>query len=188
MQVHRSFAVGCLSKSHRQHAFNSLPATSSHRARITTAQCLAIAAGIIASCGALYILLSDAIATGHYGMEHVLMPGIVGITIMSGHLIGNALRDRSVLSALGFLVLFAIGTTLTVYTSVGRQTESAETRAKETEDANATIADKRSELQRARKRHDEAQVQADRERGTSCGRRCQNWELRAKEVQAHHQA
>jgi len=88
---------------------------------------VAIAAGVAATVAALGILLSDAITTGHWSLDHGLMPLTVGITILSGHLIGTAFRSWRVLSAAGFALLFVVGTSLTVYTSVGRQAKTADT-------------------------------------------------------------
>jgi hypothetical protein len=100
----------------------------------------AFVAGIIASAGALAILLQDAFKTGAWGLEHVLMPVLVSVTILAGHPFGCAVRSRKLLSALGFLIVAGAATWGVVYTSVGKQSELAETRIKAAESVNAERA------------------------------------------------
>lgn len=107
--------------------------------KYTTSRLLAIIAGTAATFGALAILCGDALATGHWSLEHLLMPVIVGITILAGHLIGTALRSLKILSAAGFAALFVMGTGLTIYTSVGRQAKTADTEVAVLENDNAEI-------------------------------------------------
>lgn len=91
----------------------------------TAARWAARATGIAASSGALYILLRDAFETGHASTEQILTPIVVGVTIVSGHLVMTALREFRPLSAAGFAALFALGTGLTVHLSVGQQAKVA---------------------------------------------------------------
>lgn len=150
--------------------------------RYTSAQKLSILAGVAAAGGALYILLADLLEGHALTVAHALMPIAVGITIISGHLIGAAFRERKLVSAAGFLLLFVAGTALTVYASVGRQSSAAETKANEASASNALVQAKQGDLQRARERLAMANTMADKERGTSCGKKCQDWQLRAREV------
>lgn len=156
--------------------------TTYHSGRI-----LAILVGIAATVGALAILLADPVTTGKWRLDHFLLPLIVTITIASGHIFGKALRGWKLLSAMGFALIFTVGTLLTVYSSVGAQKSGAGARQEvAVVDHNTTIAQKRDELARARQRFDEANAMADREMtGERCGRRCNDWKLRAKEVAAH---
>lgn len=140
--------------------------------KATLPQWLARVAGLAATCGALCLLCSDAIQSGVWGMEHILMPVIVGITILAGHLIGSAVRDWKPLSAFGFLGLFLIGTALTVYTSVGRQAAVADAQALATEGANAERSRIAAELGRAQAMVDEEQAALARECKTGKGKRC----------------
>ena len=75
----------------------------------------AISVGVAATGGALAILLADPVTTGNWRLDHVLLPVIVAITIASGHLFGSALRGWRILPAMGFALIFAVGTVLTVY-------------------------------------------------------------------------
>lgn len=147
---------------------------------------LAIIAGVAATAGALAILLADPVMTGGWRLDHVLLPLIVAITIAAGHLCGSALWGWRLLPAAGFATIFLIGTALTVYSSVGAQKSGAD--AQQVASAashNAMLADKRAELARARQRSEQASQMADREAGAGgCGRRCNDWKLRAKEVDA----
>ena len=110
---------------------------------------LAIAAGAAATGGALAILLADPLMTGNWKLDHGLLPIIVGITIAAGHLVGSAVRGRRPLSALGFAAIFVVGTALTIYSSVGSQTESLGNKASNAEAHNAAIAEKRAAIKRA---------------------------------------
>lgn len=151
----------------------------------TTPQWVAIAAGVAASGGALTILLWDLPATG-WTLEHTLLPLIVGITIAAGWLADRAVTSRRLLSAVLFGFLLLAGTGLTVYCSVGRQAETSESKALTALDHNEAIEKKRAELARARQRLAEANTMADRETGQrGCGRVCEDWKLRAREVEAH---
>jgi uncharacterized membrane protein len=76
----------------------------------TNSQRLAIVAGIAATAGAIGLLLSDAIGTGHWTLDHAITPLVVGLTVASGHLVANALRDRKIIAAIGFAMAFLVGT------------------------------------------------------------------------------
>src|SRR3990172_3784633 len=143
----------------------------------TLPQWLARVAGLAATGGALYLLCSDAIKTGAWGMEHILMPVIVGITIMAGHLIGSAVRDWKPISALGFAGLFLIGTALTVYTSVGRQAATADAQVLAAESVNAGRVRVTGELLKAQRMLDEERAEHAREsKNGGCKKVCQGIE------------
>lgn len=147
---------------------------------------LAIAAGAAATGGALAILLADPVTSGTWRLDHGLLPIIVAVTIAAGHLVGLALRAGKLLSALGFAGVFALGTMLTVYSSVGSQKASVGDKALTVEAHNGAIAQKRADLAEARLRRRQADAMADREMTSeTCGRRCQDWRKRATEVQSH---
>lgn len=168
------------------------------RTNTTRAQWLARASGLAATAGALAILLSDAIRTGHWELEHALLPIVVGITITSGHLIGSALREWRVLSAIGFVALFALGTLATVYNSVGRQAATADHAALTADDHNAARASIERDLVATRKKLSDAEFYvaweiAGRPRDksgtptltgkptgtTGCGAGCNGWQKQA---------
>lgn len=151
----------------------------------TWSRVLAIGTGVAASCGALYVLLKDDVVKGQWADAFVLIPIMVGISIAAGHLAVQALKDRKILSALGFALAFTLGTALTVYTSVGKQASTTDATTNATVAHNDTLKSKQDELQRARTRLSEANTMADREiTDGGCKRKCQDWKLRAREVQA----
>lgn len=151
----------------------------------TTAARLAIVAGAVATAAALAILSADAITSGHWSLGHALMPAIVGITILSGHLFGIALKSWKLPSAAGFAVLFVIGTGLTVYTSVGRQAATADQAIAHAEAVNAELAQLTGEVKAARVRRDHADGEATKEMtGQKCLARCQAWKTRVADIQA----
>ena len=144
---------------------------------------LAIAAGSVFATGALYILLEDVVKTGNWTMEHAITVITLLGTIAVGHL---AQTSRGLFAKLGFSVLFLAGTALTTYTSIGRQAELTDTQVLSAEVTNSAIVRKQVELAKARTRLDQANAAADKEMtGEKCGRRCQDWKLRATEVQAN---
>lgn len=151
----------------------------------TTAARLAITAGVVATAGAMAILCRDAFASGHWSLDHALLPVIVCITILAGHLVGTA-GWRQPISAAGFALLFALGTGLTVYTSVGRQAGIADKSIADAEAINRELSDKRAELKASRARWEHADGQATKEMtGKKClVERCQAWRTRATDIQS----
>lgn len=154
--------------------------------RYHTGSALAITCGVAATGGALIILLADPYMTGTWRLDHVLLPLIVAITIASSHLFGTAVRQWRLLPALGFVFIFAMGTALTVYSSVGAQKSGAEARqVVKVASHNGALEAKRADIEHARARFRQAEAMADREMtGERCRDRCKDWRLRAKEVQA----
>ena len=71
--------------------------------------------------------MQDTIKTRHLNLDQALMPILVALTIIAGHLTTSAAGERKLLSALGFAVVFTVGTVLTIYTSVGSQAKMADT-------------------------------------------------------------
>lgn len=169
----------------------------------TRAQWLARASGVAATGGALAILCSDAIRTGHWELEHALLPIVVAITIASGHLIGSALREWRFLSALGFVALFALGTLATVYNSVGRQGATADRAAMSVDEHNQARASIDRKLVAAQRSMAEAEFLAQWEIAgrpkdkagkpilhgkptgtTGCGKGCEGWQAQADKYRA----
>jgi hypothetical protein len=117
-------------------------------------------------------------------------------TIAAGHLMVDAWRARHLFATVGFLVLFFSGTGLVVYSSVGRQVETAGVTTLSVEDANARLADLKAERQKAVARRDYANDQAafeiagrpdKRGRRTAkpyCGKSCKDWQQNARDVTA----
>jgi hypothetical protein len=112
----------------------------------TPGRWLARAAGVLSAGAALYVLTQDAIRTGQWTTDDLLMPVLVVLTISASHLVGAALRARALLAALGFLVLALIGTSLIVYTSVGRQARIAETEDGAAAVVSSTVSSLKAEM------------------------------------------
>lgn len=152
----------------------------------TNSRGLAITAGVAATGGAIALLLSEPLNTGHWTLDHGLTPLIVGLTVASGHLTATALRACKPLTSIGFAVAFMIGTGVTVLNGVGRQTEGAEAKQAEIAKTNDAVTSKQAELTKARTRLDQANQMAEREMtGQRCGVRCSDWKQRAAEVGSH---
>lgn len=149
----------------------------------TNGRALAIVAGAAFLVGGLTILLGPVLMTpAQWGQYHVLTILMIGGTIAAGHLTKTAWKARTFLSCIGFLMLFIAGTTLVVYNSVGRQAEVHDTVTLEAESKNSLIEDKRRDIESARSRLEKAEANADRERGTKCKQRCQDWETAAEDT------
>jgi len=139
----------------------------------TGGRALAIAAGLIFTAGALAILLGDVV---FQGAEITLKHGLTIITIlgtmMVGHLASDAWRSRHWLSAIGFGLLFMAGTALTVYTSVGRQSETSTLSAAQAEATNEARALAKRGLSEAETQLRDSQRDLARECKTGRGKRC----------------
>lgn len=85
---------------------------------------LAIVAGALFALGTLGILLEDVILhSAPMTLKHWITVVVIAGTIMVGHQVHKAWHSGVKFSAVGFAVLFLVGTLLTVYASVGRQAE-----------------------------------------------------------------
>ncbi len=133
---------------------------------------LALAAGTAFTAGALYILLDD-VARGHpWSMEHALTVLTVLGTIAVGHLAVEAGRTWHLLPATGFCLLFIAGTALTVYNSVGRQSETTDAKLLDTEARNEQIVSTKKTRLANEAMLAEARTNHSRECATGRGKRC----------------
>ena len=83
-------------------------------------------------------------------------------------------------------VAAVVGSMFTLQGTISRQSEARDVKVAEAQASNFTRAELVSELDRAKKRYEDANRYADAARGDRrCGPQCRDWELRAKEVKAH---
>lgn len=100
----------------------------------------AIVGGTIAAGGAVALLTRDAIHTG-LSLDHGLMPVLVGLTILTGHLAVQAWKEFRFVSCVAFLGLAVLGSGITVYETMGRRAETRDAKvAAETKDVNSYAA------------------------------------------------
>lgn len=92
------------------------------RFHYTIASPSAIVGGVAAAGGAIALLVRDAFVSG-WSVDHALMPVLVGITILAGHLLWEALRRGRLIAALGLALLAIFGSGLTVIEAMGRRAE-----------------------------------------------------------------
>lgn len=155
------------------------------RVHSTTSRALAIALALAASGGAGFLLLKEDVVAGRWSDSFVLVPLILVITCVAGHLASKALRSLSILSALGFALTFLLGTVMTIYVSVGKQAVSTEAKSLA---AVASTKDRslvEAELRIAEARYQQAITESDKARSSGgCGRVCSDWSHRALEVEA----
>ena len=151
---------------------------------------LARTMAVSAFCGSGAILLRDAIQTGHWGVDQVLMPIVLFIVIGLGLIAERLWQDRRPVVAVLWWILFVAGTAVAVYSSVGRQTEGLEARAGAAEAHNTVLEDKTTQLAQSRDRLKEANSEIDQclaivKGKTICGPRAtKDWQRRSIEIQA----
>ncbi len=131
---------------------------------------LAIGVGAAAAVAALAILWQDVLMAGAKPtLDHFLMIAIVGITIAAGHL---AIKGRTIGAFIGFGFVFALGLALTVYTSVGRQAEVADTAGRKAD----LVATERTRIMKLRDRAETMLQEANGRLAAECktgkGQRC----------------
>lgn len=144
----------------------------------------AIALGVITTAGAGAVLTADAVKTGPT-IDHALAIVALVVTIAAGHLAVTEIRDWRPLRAAGLGLVFAGGVTFTLVSTAGRAIETQATAASTAVEINKARADKVADLDRARQRFEQANQMAEREMtGQKCLQRCQDWKLRATEVEA----
>jgi hypothetical protein len=97
-----------------------------------------------------------------------------------------ALREREVIASVLLLLAALVGSAYTLQGTIGRQSESRDFKVADAQAQNFAIDERKAELATARERLSDANKYADDEMtGQECRKRCQDWRLRAKEVQAH---
>ena len=145
---------------------------------------LAFVAGLAFAIGGLTILLDkDLTSPMHWQSGQWLTILTVFGTITAGHLMADAWRARHLIASLGFFVLFLSGTTLVVYSSVGRQAETQGITTLSVEDTNKKIVEKNEDLEQAKARKAYADAQVQKETGRrGCGRNCKDWQRNAKDI------
>lgn len=134
---------------------------------------LAIVAGALFALGTLGILLEDVVLhDAPMTLKHWITVVVIAGTIMVGHQVHKAWHSGVRVSAVGFAVLFLVGTLLTVYASVGRQAEhtmvaSAEVEAAAQARQRATVGLTEAEAMLA-----ESQRKLAKECASGKGRKC----------------
>lgn len=152
----------------------------------TTGTGIALVAGTFAVTGALAILLRDALTTGVWTIEHGLIPLLMIIQILTGHLAVAAVRQRHLLAAVGFLVVASAATWGVLETSVSKQSSVQAETVAAAEAVNRPLTDKTADLAKARLRLADAERMVDIETGKGgCKSNCRDWKQRAEEVRSH---
>jgi hypothetical protein len=135
---------------------------------------LAIVAGALFAAGTAGILLEDVIIHGApMTLKHWITVVVIAGTIMVGHQVHKAWHSGLKGSALGFGVLFLVGTLLTVYSSVGRQAEHTMVASAEVEAADRARTRATKGLAEAETMLIEAQRNLANECKSGRGKRCE---------------
>lgn len=131
----------------------------------------AILGGVAAACGATALLVRDAFVTG-FTVDHALMPVLVGITILAGHLVWQAARRGRVFSACGLALLAILGSGLTVYETAGRRAEIRDTSVAAADDTEKQRQHTRKMLAEAEEILAKHRAARDAECASGKGRKC----------------
>lgn len=108
-----------------------------------------IAGGAVAASASIALLVRDAWTTG-VTLEHILMPALVGLTVLAAHIGWQAAREWK-LAALPLLALAVAGSGLIVIETMGRRAENRDTKVMTAEDNQQTRAKNAGELATLRK-------------------------------------
>jgi hypothetical protein len=111
----------------------------------------------------------------------LIWAAVIALPILAHH----AWTQRELTACLLLSVAAIVGSAFTLQGTIARQSEARDGKVAEAQASNFKRSELLEELGRAQKRFDDANKYADVERGTRCGPRCKDWELRAKEVKAH---
>lgn len=143
----------------------------------------AIVGGSVAAAGAIALLTRDAAQTG-LTLDHALMPVLVGLTILTGHLAWQAVCEWK-LSAVPLALLAILGSGITVYETMGRRAETRDTKAaaatKSVDDYAALVAN----LARANALTVEAESWVANECRTGVGPKCRGVTFTRDQRRAH---
>jgi hypothetical protein len=129
---------------------------------LTTSRVVAATAGVLAASGALAILLSNAITTGHFTLEDYLCPIVVMLTLCGAHLAPRALFELKIISALGWTLIMVAGAAAALYLSIGRQASLADNPVLQAQDTNIEHSVELESLARNRKMLEEEQARFDK--------------------------
>lgn len=111
----------------------------------------------------------------------LIWAAVIALPILAHH----AWKQRELTACLLLSLAAVVGSCFTLQGTIARQSEARDGKVAEAQASNFKRSELLEELSRAQARYDDAQRFADRERGTRCGPRCKDWELRGKEVKAH---
>lgn len=144
----------------------------------------AIVGGLVAAGGAVALLTRDALHTG-LSLDHGLMPVLVGLTILTGHLAVQAWKELRLVSCAAFLGLAVLGSGITVYETMGRRAESRDAKvASETKTVDQ-YAKLMVDLNRANQLATEAESWVANECRTGVGKKCQGVRFVFEQLSAH---
>src|SRR5262245_41668751 len=85
---------------------------------------VSLAVGAVLWAGATCLLLEDAWRLGHATASHLMMPVLTSGTVAAAVTAHHRLASLRLLSGAGFLLLALLGSSLTVYSTLGRTAEA----------------------------------------------------------------
>lgn len=132
----------------------------------------AIAGGILAATGSCALLWADVGSWQNLTVDKAMMPLLVAITVLTGHLAWQAWRELKLLSVIGLAVVSCVGVAITVTEAMGRRAEVRDTKVADvggTEKDRTRIQRKLAEAQEILDKH---RADRDRECESGKGKKC----------------
>lgn len=83
----------------------------------------AIIGGALSAAGSCALLLADVGSIDNLTVDKALMPVLVGLTVLTGHLAWQAWHEFKLFSCIGLMVVSSVGVALTVTDAMGRRAE-----------------------------------------------------------------
>jgi hypothetical protein len=132
----------------------------------------AIIGGIFSGVGSCALLLSDVGSLSQLSVDKALMPVLVGITVLTGHLALQAWHELKLIAASGLALISLIAGGFTVTDAMGRRAEVRDTRVAGTSDQAAERAKLQRKLAEATEILAGHRTARDRECASGKGRLC----------------
>lgn len=132
----------------------------------------AIIGGALSAVGSCALLVADVGTLSNLTVDKALMPVIVGLTVLTGHLAWQAWHELKFLSCIGLIIVSSVGVGLTVTDAMGRRAEVRDSGVRLADDAEtrrAALTRKLAEAQEILAVHRAAR---DRECATGKGKLC----------------
>mgnify|MGYP000166677231 CR=1 FL=1 len=132
----------------------------------------AIIGGSLSALGSCALLMADVGSLANLTVDKALMPVLVGLTVLTGHLAWQAWAELKLFSCAGLFVVSSVGVALTVTDAMGRRAEVRDSGVRLADDAEsrrAALTRKRDEAVEILGTHRQAR---DRECATGKGKLC----------------
>ena len=132
----------------------------------------AIVGGLLSAIGSCALLLADVGSIGNLTVDKALMPVLVGLTVLTGHLAWQAWAELKLLSCAGLFVVSSVGVALTVTDAMGRRAEVRDSGVRLADDAETRRAALTRKMAEAVEILESHRTARDKECATGKGKLC----------------